>query len=270
MTRRELQLFCLEILKDVHSFCESHGIKYSLAYGTLLGAIRHNGFIPWDNDIDICMPRPDYERFIKSYRSSKFNLAFCGEGSQCDCLIAYARVFDSEKTIAMKSNWSSKPVGVWIDVFPLDGVPDDEVEFCSMYNSYLKSWNVIQKKRIQFVSIASAQGIFQKIKLLMHKIFQINGFGGHYLQKEYIKEIKSIPYEKSNFWSQLAVMDNGPVEHFSKEVFFNPILKEFEGCLFRVMEGYEENLGALYGDYMVLPPEASRIPHQDFIQFYWK
>lgn len=270
MTRREHQLFCLELLKDVHSFCESHNIKYSLAYGTLLGAIRHNGFIPWDNDIDICMPRQDYERFIKSYHSSKFSLAFFGEQSQCDCLIAYARVFDSEKTIALESNWSLKPVGVWIDIFPLDGVPDDEAEFRSMYNYYQKLWNVIQKKRIQFCFIAKRHGVIPKIKLFMRKILRLNGFGGHYLQRNYIKKIKSMPYEKSNYWSQLAVMDNGPVEHFSKAVFLNPILKEFEGCLFRIMEGYEENLRALYGDYMVLLPEESRIPHQDYIQFYWK
>ena len=64
LTNRELQLFSLDILKDVHAFCEKEKIKYSLAYGTLIGAVRHQGFIPWDNDIDIIMPRPEYERFI--------------------------------------------------------------------------------------------------------------------------------------------------------------------------------------------------------------
>ena len=270
MTRRELQLFCLNILKEVHSFCESNNIKYSLAYGTLLGAIRHKGFIPWDNDIDICMPRPDYERFVNTFHSSKYHLALKKKKSDCDCLIAYARVFDTEKTVAKKTNWSSKPVGVWIDIFFLDGVPDDVDDFCSMYDRYFKLWLAIQKKRIQFTSIGDVCGLLPRIKLFVHKLLQINGLGGRFLQKRYIKKIKSIPYETAKFWSQLAVMDNGPVEHFTKNIFSNPILKEFEGVSFRVMEGFDENLKNIYGDYMSLPPEDARVPHQDYIKFYWK
>ena len=66
MTLREVQLFGLDILKDVHDFCTTNNIRYSLGYGTLLGAVRHNGFIPWDDDIDIIMPRPDYEQFCRN------------------------------------------------------------------------------------------------------------------------------------------------------------------------------------------------------------
>ena len=75
MTLRELQLFALEILKDVHQFCTQNNIKYSLYAGTLLGAIRHQGFIPWDDDIDIVMPRDDYNRFCQTYQSERFCIA---------------------------------------------------------------------------------------------------------------------------------------------------------------------------------------------------
>ena len=67
LTLKELQQASLDILKDVHSFCEANQIQYSIAYGTLIGALRHKGFIPWDDDVDIVMPRPDFERFCKIY-----------------------------------------------------------------------------------------------------------------------------------------------------------------------------------------------------------
>ncbi len=71
LTLSDVKAVSLDILKDVHEFCIAHDIKYSLAYGTLIGAIRHKGFIPWDDDIDIVMPRPDFERFFKEYKSEK-------------------------------------------------------------------------------------------------------------------------------------------------------------------------------------------------------
>ena len=96
MTLREVQLFGLEILKDVHHFCTLNGIRYSLAYGTLLGAIRHKGFIPWDDDIDIVMPRPDYEKFCKTFKSDAgYDIFSPVEG---DCYLGYARVCDLKRT----------------------------------------------------------------------------------------------------------------------------------------------------------------------------
>ena len=67
LSHREIQLYLLDILKAVDAFCAKEGIRYSMAYGTLLGAVRHKGFIPWDDDIDLLMPRPDYERFVATF-----------------------------------------------------------------------------------------------------------------------------------------------------------------------------------------------------------
>lgn len=68
ITTHELRKIQIEILKSIHNYCQENNLRYSLAYGTLLGAVRHKGFIPWDDDIDIMMPRPDYEQFLKGYR----------------------------------------------------------------------------------------------------------------------------------------------------------------------------------------------------------
>ena len=78
LTLKELQQVSLDIIKDVHSFCVNNNITYSIAYGTLIGALRHKGFIPWDDDVDIVMPRPDFERFCREYRSDKLRLIYYG------------------------------------------------------------------------------------------------------------------------------------------------------------------------------------------------
>ena len=270
LTLKEIQDFSLDILKDVHRFCERENIRYSLAYGTLIGALRHQGFIPWDNDIDICMPRPDYERFIRTYKSNKFKLAFFGEGCKFDCLIAYARVFDNNETVAKNGHWIAEPAGVWIDIFPLDGVPDDFGEFQKLYNQLHNEWEQIIPKKIQFKRVTHCEGFKNKLKLLLKKLRKGNGIGGHRMQKEYNEKIVRIPFEKANFWSQLAVMDNGPVEHIPTSVFNERILLKFEDTQFYAIKDYDKPLRAVYGDYMQLPPESEREPHQSFIKFYWK
>lgn len=270
LSLKELQMFALDILKDVHLFCEKENIRYSLAYGTLIGAVRHQGFIPWDNDIDIYMPRPDYERFIKTYKSDKFQLAYFGKECKYDCLIAYARVFDNKETVAKNAHWIANPAGVWIDIFPLDGVPDNFDDFKDLYNALHDEWERIIPKKIQFKRVSHSQGLINKLKLLRKKLKQKNGLGGHKMQKEYNEKISQIPFDQSNYWSQLTVMDNGPVEHFPTSVFNERILLPFEDAQFYAIKDYDVALRAVYGDYMQLPPETDREPHQSFIKFYWK
>lgn len=270
LTLKEIQDFSLDILKDVHSFCEKENIRYTLAYGTLIGAIRHHGFIPWDNDIDICMPRPDYERFIRTYKSEKYEIAFFGERCKFDCLIAYARVFDNKETIAKNAHWIADPAGVWIDIFPLDGVPDSLDKFKTLYSNLHDEWEKIIPKKIQFKRVAHCEGLKNKLKLLLKKLRKGNGLGGHRMQKEYNEKIVQIPFESANFWSQLSVMDNGPVEHFPVKTFNERILLDFEDSKFYALKDYDTVLQAVYGDYMQLPPESDREPHQSFIKFYWK
>lgn len=269
LTNRELQLFSLDILKDVHAFCEKEKIKYSLAYGTLIGAVRHQGFIPWDNDIDIIMPRPEYERFIHSYKSEKYEIAYLG-CEKYDCLMTYARVFDTKRTMAKNYNWIKGNVGVWIDVFPLDGVSNDVSDFVEMYNSYRKIWVSLIVKKIQFKTIFSKKSFSEKIQLMVQKCKTLNGIGGHRKYHQYNDLIKKIPYGTTDFCSQLTVMDNGPVEHIPIECFSEMALLKFEDAEFFAIKNYELLLKPVYGDYMQLPPENQRIPHQGFIKFYWK
>lgn len=270
MTVRELQLFCLDILKDVHAFCVKNDIKYTLAYGTLLGAVRHKGFIPWDNDVDICMLRSDYERFINSYKSDKYEIAYFSKKCQYDCLIAYARVFDKRKTIAKNSSWMDSEVGVWIDVFPMDVVPQDKQNFEMIYRKLYECWKRIQYKRIQFNYLKNQNSLNKKIRLLIHKIISLNGLRGHALQQSYIEMIKKNANGEDVYVSQLAVMDNGPVEHFPISVYENVTKVDFEDQAFYAVSDYDLLLKSVYGNYMELPPLEKQVPHQDYIKFFWR
>ncbi|NLE03842.1 MAG: LicD family protein, partial [Crenarchaeota archaeon] len=193
-----------------------------------------------------------------------------GQESKQKCLLAYARVCDVKRTLAKNCNWSSQTTGVWIDIFPLDGVPEEKSDFEKKYYKLKKKWKKIQKKRIQFECFSNANGFFKKIKLLLKKILLMNGALGDRMQKDYIKDIQRYSFEKSKFWSQLAVMDNGPVEYFPMDDFSVTLLMDFEKIKFCVMNGYENNLKAIYGDYMKFPPKEERIPHQSYIKFYWR
>ena len=152
MTLKDIQNVSLDIMKDVHNFCVKKGIKYTLQGGTLIGAIRHQGFIPWDDDLDIAMPRPDYDRFIREYSSSKGYVVLSRELPESeDVLIAFCRVCDTQNSIVNDSYapWCKRTTGVWIDVFPLDSV-DDDYQIC--------------KKRIDMMKI-----IWHKSTLLRRK-----------------------------------------------------------------------------------------------------
>ncbi len=123
LTIKEKQEIILEIMKDIDRFCRANNIPYSLSSGTLLGAVRHGGFIPWDDDADMFMLREDFDRFVKIYKSHKYHLLFNDrEGND---FLANGFVKISDPSTAAESRTRKENFGVFIDIFPLDPVPDD-------------------------------------------------------------------------------------------------------------------------------------------------
>ena len=116
----------VDILKDVHRFCEENGLHYTLAFGSMLGAIRHKGYIPWDDDIDIALLRPDYEKFVKTYTSKDGQYRLYDYRKDSDFHYPYAKIADT-RTI-LDENVSMKNIGVNIDVFPFDYMFDTREE----------------------------------------------------------------------------------------------------------------------------------------------
>jgi lipopolysaccharide cholinephosphotransferase len=271
LTLKELQSFSLEILKDVAGFCERNGIRYSLGYGTLLGAVRHKGFIPWDDDVDLMMPREDYERFRSAYRSDKFT--FIDSRNTPDCFIVFGRVCDMEKTIAKsRIPWINKDVGVWIDIFPVDRVPDDPQTYERIYESLLILMKTNVRIRRVHASPSSAFSFVERLRLMALKMInpRLAKSDPNAIVKDMTVLISLLSPQQSLHWSQLCCPDVGTNEFFMDEDINEYIPLRFEDRDFFAWKGYDRILRDSYGDYMILPPENKRKPLQSYIKFMWK
>jgi len=211
LTLSEIQTRSLAILQIVHNFCEKHGIKYSLAYGTLIGAVRHQGFIPWDDDIDIIMPRPDYERFVSMFNAPGLGL-LCEKDRKY--YLNYCRVFDKVRTgcktrLPVGKNDTG---GVWIDVFPADGVSDDFDEFAANIGRYKHSWILQLRYRYSLSSLGNilkAGSVKDVCILLALKLSCRNRKKLSRVNNAMRRNAQRIPYGTTAHWSQLCVLDDG-------------------------------------------------------------
>lgn len=267
LTLLELQSICLEILIDIDDFCTKNNIRYSLAHGTLIGAIRHKGFIPWDDDLDINMPRPDYEKFKNSYKSDRFEF-FCYEKK--NAYLSFGRVCDTKRTFAKSTvPWTPIESGVWVDIFPLDGIEDSKLTRKSKLKilGFLYELQLVVRKSHYRIPkrITFTKKFHHFLKIIIAGTININ-----HLVALQMYLCKRVPFGKNNKWAHLTCEadDNKMVNKL--EDYQEIIRTEFEGHQFCIMNGYDHVLRNEYGDYMQLPPEEQRIPQQNYIKFYWK
>ncbi|MBQ8445584.1 MAG: LicD family protein, partial [Opitutales bacterium] len=134
ITHEELKQIQLGILDKVHEFCEKNGITYFLSSGTLIGAVRHKGYIPWDDDLDLYMPRADYDKFIKLFSAnSPENTKLLSLETDKKYQYPFAKVIDDRTEMVETAVGESFKIGVYIDVFPVDSVPDNFVASWIVY-----------------------------------------------------------------------------------------------------------------------------------------
>ena len=266
MTIKEIQNVSLDILRDVHSFCVQNNIRYSLQGGTLLGAIRHNGFIPWDDDIDIIMPRPDYERFCNTYASANNYKLICRENQVC--YLAFARVCEMEKTYVNCNlcPWTNQQTGVWIDVFPADGAEDDIEEAKKHINKAIEVFKVCLQTRRSYASLSTMNGFMMTIKQIFRKAI----YSHRDLFDKLDELCKIIPFGSTNHYSNISYLGYGFREYHRIAVMDSFYIHDFEDAQFYIMQGYDEALKEKYGDYMQLPPVDQQVARHYFEKFYWR
>lgn len=250
LTLEDYQKISLDILIEVAEFCEKNDITYFLACGTLLGAIRHKGFIPWDDDIDIVIPRNEYRRFLEIYKSNKYKLLKPSEG-----IFFYAKVYDTN-TIVYESMFDRnkvKPIGISIDIFPLDGMVNEE--------KIVKS--ITKKSGFYETLLRLSNQPINYRKKLINKLYRIatRMIGSKNLVRIIEKIDQTYDYNESDHVIRIKTTPNGINKPLPKST-YEVGKKEFEGHMFNVPKGYDLWLRSFFGDnYMQLPPEEKRTPH---------
>lgn len=249
---KEIKEIQLDILQSIHSFCVEHRLRYSLAFGSLLGAVRHKGYIPWDDDLDIMMPRPDYEQFVSEYQGYYKHYVVQTYKNDESYFLSLAKVYDNRTEQII---FPTK-TGVFIDIFPIDGLPDTVEEAKSYIDKYCKLIFHDILYTCKNNSFRSGNKFLNSIKYIIKRILYPSRKNGI---KKLDTLINSYPYESSSH-AGYAIVETGLKGYMEKDVFEHYILVPFERYIFYAIADYDTFLTKRYGDYMKFPPEDERVP----------
>lgn len=257
LTLREIQLSELEILIEFDKICRENDLRYSLAAGTMLGAVRHKGFIPWDDDIDVMMPRPDYEK-LREIFSQKANLDKFALTDDRGEKAEYPFIKMLNKEVIVDKSGFAEVDHVWIDIFPLDGFSSDEKKALKAIKKAQLYKKVILVRK--YDKLSSYHGRHSKLAFVLGRVYA-KLYGVKRALKNSLKFALKRPYETSEYVGILTWGTYGLGERFLKSECENLTEVEFEGHKFYGVADCDSYLRGLYGDYMQLPPEEKRVSH---------
>ena len=256
---REIQQMELGIMEYIHETCQKIGVKYFLAYGSLIGAVRHKGFIPWDDDMDICMLREDYEKlqdYLIANPDERYEVM--SYKNNLNYVYPFMKVQDNQTYLLEEDVRIDSNMGIYVDIFPVDGYEDD-----SVFKD--KMTRLIKKRQL---SCYTFKGITNTKSLLNSLIRYISVIIFYFTNtNKYIRGIDELAQSRKvddyELVDYLIYKDmNKPV--WKREWLNQTITGVFEGKEFMIPKNYHEILTSDYGDYTQLPPVELRFSHHDF------
>lgn len=265
--RKKLQL---EMMDEVDSFCRKNNLTYYLAFGSLIGAVRHKGYIPWDDDMDIMMPRDDYNKFAALFPRDGI-YRFLVPGITQNYPYAFGKIIDirTVKNEPIRSKY--QVIGLDVDVFPIDNYPDNLDEAVMWCEDISRTQKKLNK---QFARFSKGRNIVRTIAKNMIICFwnTLDSLGICTVNKTVLQLDKlSTKYntKETNYCGISAISTYGVRKRNRKLVFDSAIEMDFEGHKYFAPSGYDEYLTDTYGDYMQLPPVEKRKTHH-INKVYWK
>ena len=259
LSRNEVMSIELSILKEFDRFCRTHNLTYFLSDGTLLGAIRHGGFIPWDDDIDVTMPRSDYEklyRLVKDGARCAYPIISYRDGSS---IYQILKMVDPSTTTYENFVGKKYPQSVWIDIFPIERIWVDDPELKKVER---KINNLLLKRSLTLADPSVGSSRAAKVAKRIGKLFTKNA-DVNKMNAEIDALASSISSDRPNSgnsiaWSCFATM---PGLKHPDDVVFPVSSVSFEGLEFLAPAKPEKYLEIQYGDWKALPPEDKRYVH---------
>lgn len=259
----ELQSKLVDMLSWFHDFCEKNGLRYYIIAGTMLGAVRHKGFIPWDDDIDVGMPRSDYEKLRKmsmAEQDGQYRFEYPSlENKNYSRL--FAKLYDTNTTFIEKERYTMKR-GIYIDIFPLDGIGNTREEAEKNYKRFYRNYVLnlmITGPFLKRRSFSKNAAVF--VGRLISPVF----VNRHKLAKKIDDICKIYDFDEMDIVCNLmgGIGTRGCVP---REYFGSPTLIEFENITVYGLEKPDLYLKAMYGDYMKLPPIEKQISLHDSVE----
>ncbi len=265
---KELKEIQLGILQEIHNFCVDNNLTYYLWGGSLLGAIRHSGYIPWDDDIDIAMPRKDYEFFYKNFNCEHYGVYTCESNE--NYIYVHGKAFDKRTLKYENLYYKNIEFGVDVDIFAIDNISCDK--YGLLQKDIKQRKKLINKLFFTLSSFIKTESIIRNIKRFVqyHIVSFGRKFGAFKTNKFAVKINKSAQkfdgencnymlYADANIYKPLLI-EKSWVEKL--------VLHKFEENEFFIPQGFDELLTACYGDYMILPPKEKQVTHHNFSAFW--
>lgn len=261
-TLLNMQAKLIPMLEWFHNICEENNLRYYALGGTMLGTIRHQGFIPWDDDIDVGMPRRDYDKFIdlcKRNKNKKYIVESMNKKSK-DFFYGYSKIYDTSTTLIEHSRHNVKR-GIFIDLFPLDGAGSSKKEAIKALKPVYWRYQLVIAKTCAF---NKNRAWYKNMVLLICRCIPKFILNNNKLLFEIDKLCRTYDYDESEYIANF-LGNWGSKEIVKKEVMGTPRLYTFENISIYGAEKFDEYLTSLYGDWRRLPPKEKRVTHHDYV-----